>query len=137
MPSLPQARYLQTYAETKAMGEKAMTDACCEDFLTCAVAPHQVCAAAEPARFFFLRPAYCRRRDAASGTTGHVWRCGRRCTGRATTCSCPTCSRRAAPTGCASSAPGATASASRVRGRGAPTRARAPLLWPPPRWRLA
>mmetsp|Transcript_29422 Transcript_29422/g.80728 ORF Transcript_29422/g.80728 Transcript_29422/m.80728 type:complete len:405 (-) Transcript_29422:551-1765(-) len=42
MPSLPQARYLQTYAETKAMGEKAMTDACCEDFLTCAVAPHQV-----------------------------------------------------------------------------------------------
>ena len=35
-------RYLQTYAETKAMGEKAMTDACSDDFMTCAVAPHQV-----------------------------------------------------------------------------------------------
>ena len=42
MPPLPQARYLQTYAETKAMGEKALTDACCDDLLTCAVAPHQV-----------------------------------------------------------------------------------------------
>jgi len=42
MPSLPQQRYLQTYAETKAMGEKAMTDACTPDFLACAVAPHQV-----------------------------------------------------------------------------------------------
>jgi len=42
MPALPQRRYLQTYAETKAMGEKALTDACCEELLTCAVAPHQV-----------------------------------------------------------------------------------------------
>ena len=42
MPTLPQARYLQVYAETKAMGEKAMTDACSDDLMTCAVAPHQV-----------------------------------------------------------------------------------------------
>ena len=42
MPALPQASYLQTYAETKAMGEKAMTDACCDALMTCAVAPHQV-----------------------------------------------------------------------------------------------
>lgn len=41
MPPLPQKRYLQTYAETKAMGEKAVTDACCSELLTCAVAPHQ------------------------------------------------------------------------------------------------
>ena len=42
MPSLPQARYLQTYAETKAMGEKACTDACDAELMTVAVAPHQV-----------------------------------------------------------------------------------------------
>ena len=42
MPVLPQQRYLQTYAETKAMGEKALTDACCDELMTCAVAPHQV-----------------------------------------------------------------------------------------------
>ena len=42
MPPLPQQRYLQTYAETKAMGEKALTDACCDELMTCAVAPHQV-----------------------------------------------------------------------------------------------
>jgi len=42
MPKLPMKSYLQTYAETKALGEKAMTDACCDEFLTCAVAPHQV-----------------------------------------------------------------------------------------------
>ena len=42
MPSLPQKRYLQTYAETKAMGELALTQACCDDLMTCAVAPHQV-----------------------------------------------------------------------------------------------
>ena len=42
MPSLPQRSYLQTYAETKAMGEKALTDACCAELMTCAVAPHQV-----------------------------------------------------------------------------------------------
>merc|ERR1719291_717729 len=42
MPPLPQKRYLQTYAETKAMGEKAMTDACSDELMTVAVAPHQV-----------------------------------------------------------------------------------------------
>ena len=42
MPPLPQKRYLQTYAETKAMGEKALTDASCDELMTCAVAPHQV-----------------------------------------------------------------------------------------------
>lgn len=42
MPALPQASYLQTYAETKAMGEVAMTEACCDELMTCAVAPHQV-----------------------------------------------------------------------------------------------
>jgi nucleoside-diphosphate-sugar epimerase len=42
LPPLPQPRYLQTYAETKAMGEKALTDACCPELMTCAVAPHQV-----------------------------------------------------------------------------------------------
>lgn len=42
MPSLPQQSYLQIYAETKAMGEKALTDACCEELMTIAVAPHQV-----------------------------------------------------------------------------------------------
>jgi len=42
MPTLPQRRYLQTYAETKAMGEKALTDASCDELMTCAVAPHQV-----------------------------------------------------------------------------------------------
>lgn len=35
-------RYLQTYAQTKALGEKAMTDACTDEFMTVAVAPHQV-----------------------------------------------------------------------------------------------
>lgn len=42
MPKLPMKSYLQTYAETKALGEKACTDACCDALLTCAVAPHQV-----------------------------------------------------------------------------------------------
>lgn len=42
MPSLPQEKYLQVYAETKAMGEVAMTQACCDELMTCAVAPHQV-----------------------------------------------------------------------------------------------
>ena len=42
MPPLPQKRYLQTYAETKAMGELALTSACCDTLLTCSVAPHQV-----------------------------------------------------------------------------------------------
>lgn len=42
MPTLPQARYLQEYAKTKAMGEVAMRKACCDDLMTVAVAPHQV-----------------------------------------------------------------------------------------------
>lgn len=42
MPALPQRRYLQIYAETKAMGEMAVTKACSESLLTVAVAPHQV-----------------------------------------------------------------------------------------------
>ena len=42
LPTLPLPQHLQTYARTKAMGEKACTDACCEELMTCAVAPHQV-----------------------------------------------------------------------------------------------
>jgi len=42
LPPLPQQRYLQTYAESKALGELAMTQACCDELMTCAVAPHQV-----------------------------------------------------------------------------------------------
>ena len=42
LPTIPQSSYLQTYAETKAMGEIAMRDANCADFMTVAVAPHQV-----------------------------------------------------------------------------------------------
>ena len=34
--------FLQTYAETKAMAEKEVTKVCSKDFLTIAVAPHQV-----------------------------------------------------------------------------------------------
>ena len=34
--------FLATYAETKAMGEVAVREACCDDFLTISVAPHQV-----------------------------------------------------------------------------------------------
>lgn len=34
--------FLATYAETKAMGEVAVREACCEDLLTISVAPHQV-----------------------------------------------------------------------------------------------
>jgi len=40
---LPPGKFLEPYAETKAMGEVAMRDACDgESFLTVAVAPHQV-----------------------------------------------------------------------------------------------
>ena len=42
MPKLPQKQYLQDYAKTKAMGEMAMTQACCPELMTVAVAPHQV-----------------------------------------------------------------------------------------------
>jgi len=42
MPKLPLKRYLQTYAETKAMGEIELLKACCPELMTVAVAPHQV-----------------------------------------------------------------------------------------------
>jgi nucleoside-diphosphate-sugar epimerase len=43
MPQLPLKQgYMQTYAETKAMGEMAMTAACSNDLMTVSVAPHQV-----------------------------------------------------------------------------------------------
>lgn len=42
MPKLPLRAYMQDYAETKAMGELAVTAACCDELLTIAVAPHQV-----------------------------------------------------------------------------------------------
>jgi nucleoside-diphosphate-sugar epimerase len=42
LPAIPQSSYLQKYAETKAMGEKAVTDACCDTLMTVAIAPHQV-----------------------------------------------------------------------------------------------
>eukprot|EP00656_Telonema_subtile_P025725 TRINITY_DN2775_c0_g1_i2.p2 TRINITY_DN2775_c0_g1~~TRINITY_DN2775_c0_g1_i2.p2 ORF type:complete len:397 (-),score=103.68 TRINITY_DN2775_c0_g1_i2:305-1495(-) len=42
MPPLPQASYLAEYARTKAMGELAVTAACCPELLTTSVAPHQV-----------------------------------------------------------------------------------------------
>jgi nucleoside-diphosphate-sugar epimerase len=42
LPSLPLASYLQEYAASKARGEMAMRAASCDDFLTVAVAPHQV-----------------------------------------------------------------------------------------------
>lgn len=42
MPALPQKRYLQVYAETKAMGEMTVTAANSDELLTIAVAPHQV-----------------------------------------------------------------------------------------------
>ena len=42
MPKLPLPRYLQIYAETKALGEMAVREACSDDLMTIAVAPHQV-----------------------------------------------------------------------------------------------
>ncbi|EGD77340.1 reductase with NAD or NADP as acceptor [Salpingoeca rosetta] len=42
MPALPLPRYMQTYAETKAMGEMAVTAACSPSLMTVSVAPHQV-----------------------------------------------------------------------------------------------
>ena len=42
MPSLPLDKYMQTYAETKAMGEMEISKACTNEFMTVAVAPHQV-----------------------------------------------------------------------------------------------
>mmetsp|Transcript_17285 Transcript_17285/g.36248 ORF Transcript_17285/g.36248 Transcript_17285/m.36248 type:complete len:426 (-) Transcript_17285:184-1461(-) len=42
MPQLPLKKYMQTYAETKAMGEMALLKECTNEFMTIAVAPHQV-----------------------------------------------------------------------------------------------
>lgn len=42
MPKLPLKNYLQPYAETKAMGEVAMSEACSPELMTVSVAPHQV-----------------------------------------------------------------------------------------------
>jgi nucleoside-diphosphate-sugar epimerase len=42
MPKLPLEKYMQTYAETKAMAEMEVTKACDDDFRTVSVAPHQV-----------------------------------------------------------------------------------------------
>lgn len=43
MPALPLKSYMQEYAETKALGEMAVTSASCNTLMTVAVAPHQVC----------------------------------------------------------------------------------------------
>jgi nucleoside-diphosphate-sugar epimerase len=42
MPKLPLGKYMQTYAETKAMAEMEVTASCTDDFMTVSVAPHQV-----------------------------------------------------------------------------------------------
>lgn len=42
MPKIPLKSYMQKYAETKAMGELAVTAACSDKLLTISVAPHQV-----------------------------------------------------------------------------------------------
>ena len=42
LPTIPMKKYLQAYAGSKAAGEKALRDACCDELMTIAVAPHQV-----------------------------------------------------------------------------------------------
>jgi len=42
MPKLPLKSYMAEYAATKAKGEMAVTEACCDELLTVSVAPHQV-----------------------------------------------------------------------------------------------
>eukprot|EP00618_Florenciella_parvula_P024918 CAMPEP_0119524194 /NCGR_PEP_ID=MMETSP1344-20130328/39172_1 /TAXON_ID=236787 /ORGANISM="Florenciella parvula, Strain CCMP2471" /LENGTH=402 /DNA_ID=CAMNT_0007562647 /DNA_START=113 /DNA_END=1321 /DNA_ORIENTATION=+ len=42
MPSIPQKKYLQDYAKTKAMAEVAVTGANSAELMTVAIAPHQV-----------------------------------------------------------------------------------------------
>lgn len=42
LPSLPQKTYMQEYAATKAAGEILLREACCDELMTIAVAPHQV-----------------------------------------------------------------------------------------------
>lgn len=43
--------FIELYAETKAMGEQAVAKACCEEFLTISVAPHQVYGPYDPLFF--------------------------------------------------------------------------------------
>lgn len=42
MPSIPQKKYLQMYAKTKALGEIEISKACSDELMTVAIAPHQV-----------------------------------------------------------------------------------------------
>jgi nucleoside-diphosphate-sugar epimerase len=42
MPILKPGQFLEPYAESKAMGEVAIRNACCDELMTVAVAPHQV-----------------------------------------------------------------------------------------------
>lgn len=42
LPKIPQQKYMQEYAASKALGEIACLKACCPELLTVAVAPHQV-----------------------------------------------------------------------------------------------
>jgi len=42
LPEPLPGQFVQIYAETKAMGQHAVLDACCDSLLTVAVAPHQV-----------------------------------------------------------------------------------------------
>jgi len=42
LPALPLDKYVQEYSKTKAEGEMAMLDACCDELMTVAIAPHQV-----------------------------------------------------------------------------------------------
>lgn len=41
MPIRPKGEFLEPYAETKAMGEMALRNACCDELMTVAIAPHQ------------------------------------------------------------------------------------------------
>mmetsp|Transcript_11499 Transcript_11499/g.32615 ORF Transcript_11499/g.32615 Transcript_11499/m.32615 type:complete len:353 (+) Transcript_11499:119-1177(+) len=41
-------KFLQAYAETKAMGEVALCEACCDELMTVAIAPHQVYGPRDP-----------------------------------------------------------------------------------------
>lgn len=44
----PPGKFMQAYAETKAMGEKAVREACCDSLMTIAIAPHQVYGPRDP-----------------------------------------------------------------------------------------
>eukprot|EP00638_Chattonella_subsalsa_P000021 CAMPEP_0117742988 /NCGR_PEP_ID=MMETSP0947-20121206/5860_1 /TAXON_ID=44440 /ORGANISM="Chattonella subsalsa, Strain CCMP2191" /LENGTH=285 /DNA_ID=CAMNT_0005559589 /DNA_START=93 /DNA_END=947 /DNA_ORIENTATION=- len=41
-------KWLEPYAETKAMGERAITEACCDELMTTSIAPHQVYGPRDP-----------------------------------------------------------------------------------------